>query len=212
MTCKTIHTHLDDFIDGSLDGATLTACQVHLDACVDCAGIVAEARELRGLLGAYGAATVAMPGDDFYARALARATRDGSRRQRNRWVMSGVGGTIAAALLVWVMSGIFFTSPELPNADIPSVTMALEQPRKLNLVFSSAAALTDATMTVVLPEGVEVDGFPGQREIVWMTSLKEGRNVLPLTLIATSPVGGELLATLRHQDDDKSFRVRVTVI
>ena len=67
-------------------------------------------------------------------------------------------------------------------------------------------------MTVVLPEGVEVDGFPGQREIVWMTSLKEGRNVLPLTLLATSPVGGELLATLRHENDDKTFRVRVKVI
>lgn len=212
MTCKTIHTHLDDFIDGSLDGAAMAACEQHLGTCADCAAMVTKAREIRGLLGAYGAATVSMPGDDFYARALARATRDGSRRQRNRWVMSGVGGTIAAALLVWVMSGFFFTAPELPQADVPAVTMALEQPRKLNLVFSSAAALTDATMTVVLPEGIEVDGFPGQREIVWMTSLKEGRNVLPLTLIATSPAGGELLATLRHENDDKAFRVRVTVI
>lgn len=212
MTCKSIHTHLDDFIDGSLDGAAMETCERHLAECADCAARVAGARELRDLLGAYGEATVPMPGEDFYNRALARATQDGRRRQRNRWVMSGVGGTIAAALLVWVMSGVFFSAPELPSADVPSVTMALEQPRKLNLVFSSAATLSDATMTVMLPEGVEVAGFPGQREIVWMTSLKEGRNVLPLTLIATSPVGGELLATLKHENDDKTFRVRVTVI
>jgi len=64
----------------------------------------------------------------------------------------------------------------------------------------------------VLPEGVEIDGFAGQREITWLTSLREGRNVLPLTLIATAPVSGELLATLQHGDDSKTFRLKVTVI
>ena len=63
----------------------------------------------------------------------------------------------------------------------PGVTMALEEPRTVNLVFASAEALVDATMTVSLPPGVEIEGFAGQREITWMTSLKEGRNVLPLT-------------------------------
>ncbi len=67
-------------------------------------------------------------------------------------------------------------------------------------------------MTVILPQGIEVEGFAGSREITWMTSLNAGKNVLPLTLIATSPQGGELLATLRHEGDDKTFRVKVTVI
>jgi hypothetical protein len=67
-------------------------------------------------------------------------------------------------------------------------------------------------MTVFLPEGIEIDGFAGQREITWMTSLKAGENILPLTLIATSPSGGELLATLRHEDDDKTFRLKVAVV
>ena len=67
-------------------------------------------------------------------------------------------------------------------------------------------------MTVALPAGIEIDGFAGQREITWMTSLKEGRNVLPLTLVATSSFGGELLATLQHADDNKVFRLQVSVI
>jgi hypothetical protein len=67
-------------------------------------------------------------------------------------------------------------------------------------------------MTVVLPPGVEVAGFAGQREITWITSLTAGKNVLPLTLIATSPQGGELMATLRHEGDDRTFRVQVIVI
>ena len=52
-----------------------------------------------------------------------------------------------------------------------------------------------------LPDGIEIDGFAGQRVITWRTSLKAGSNILPLTLIATSPLGGELLATLQHEDE-----------
>ena len=90
--------------------------------------------------------------------------------------------------------------------------MTLEEPRTFNLVFSSATALANATMTVTLPPGIEIEGFAGQREITWMTSLVEGKNVLPLTLIATSSQGGELLASLEHEDDDRMFRVQVSII
>ena len=66
-------------------------------------------------------------------------------------------------------------------------------------------------MTVLLPEGIEMSGFPGQREVTWETSLRAGKNLLPLKLIATSPYGGEVLATLRHDDRGRTFRLRVDV-
>lgn len=170
-----------------------------------------EDRELLELLRDYGDASAPRPAEGFYDRALAKAAREGHKRDRSRWVMTGFGGAVAAAMAIWVVSGVFFTTPDVEAPAMPSVTMALEQPQTLNLVFSSSTPLENATMTVYLPEGVEIDGFAGQREITWMTSLDEGRNILPLTLIATSPVGGELLATLRHEDDDKTFRLQVTV-
>jgi len=34
---------------------------------------------------------------------------------------------------------------------------------------------------------------------------------LPLTLVALSPAGGELLARLEHGDRDRTFRLRVDV-
>lgn len=155
-----------------------------------------------------------MPNPDaaFFDRALAKAAQQGTRRQRNRWVMTGVGGTIAAGLVLWMLGGMFLKTPEIAQPAIPAIAMTLEEPRTVNLVFSSATALANATMTVVLPQGLEVVGFAGQQEITWMTSLTEGKNILPLTLIATSPQGGELMATLRHEDDDKTFRVQVTII
>ena len=119
---------------------------------------------------------------------------------------------MGASVSTSMVGGMFLKTPEIAQLAIPAIAMTLEEPRTVNLVFSSATALANATMTVVLPQGLEVVGFAGQQEITWMTSLTEGKNILPLTLIATSPQGGELMATLRHEDDDKTFRVQVTII
>jgi len=149
----------------------------------------------------------------FYEQALARATLQGARRQRTRWVLAGFGGAVAAGLAVWLIGGMLLNGPQLPDtgASIPEVTMALEEPRTVNLVFSATEAMTHATLTLSLPAGVELAGFPGQSEITWETRLNAGRNLLPLKLIALTPAGGELLATLEHDDRNREFRLRVDV-
>jgi hypothetical protein len=149
----------------------------------------------------------------YFDQALVRATHEGSRRQRNRWLVTGFGSAIAAGLVLWMIGGFFLTTPDLPLADptIPGITMTLEEPRTINLVFASAEALDAATLTVQLPPGIEMSGFPGQREVTWETSLSAGKNLLPLKLIATSPLGGEVYATLRHGDRGRTFRLRVDV-
>lgn len=149
----------------------------------------------------------------FYDRALARATHEGTRRQRNRWVMTGFGSALAAGLVLWLIGGFFLTAPQTsaPVAEIPGVVMTLAEPRTVNLVFASKSNLDAATLTVTLPDGVELAGFPGQREIAWQTSLVEGRNLLPLELIALTPVGGEVLARLEHDNRKRTFRLRIEV-
>lgn len=149
----------------------------------------------------------------FFDQALVRATHDGSRRQRNRWLATGFGAAVAAGLALWVISSLLLTAPDLPTAEpaIPGIVMTLEVPRTINLVFASAEPLDSATLTVRLPDGVEMSGFPGQREVMWETSLNAGKNFLPLELIATSSVGGEVHATLVHDDRGRTFRLRVDV-
>jgi hypothetical protein len=150
---------------------------------------------------------------DYFDHALVRATHEGSRRQRNRWLMTGFGSAIAAGMALWMIGGFFLTTPELPIDDptIPGITMTLEEPRTINLVFASSEALSAATLTVQLPPGIEISGFPGQREVTWETSLAAGKNFLPLKLIATSPAGGEVYATLIHDNRGRTFRLRVDV-
>jgi hypothetical protein len=127
--------------------------------------------------------------------------------------MTGFGSAIAATIAIWAISSVLLTSPDLanPGATIPGVSIALEQPRTVNLVFASSTSLESATLTVSLPDGIELEGFPGQREITWETGLNEGRNLLPLTLVALSPAGGELLARLEHDNRNRTFRLRVDV-
>ena len=149
----------------------------------------------------------------FYDQALARATHEGTRRQRNRWVVTGFGSAIAAGMVLWLIGGFFLTTPNLPEPDasIPGIAMTLEEPRTINLMFASESAMASATLTVTLPDGIELAGFPGQREIAWETSLVAGKNYLPLELIALTPVGGEVLARLEHENRDRTFRLRIEV-
>ena len=149
----------------------------------------------------------------FYDRALVRATHEGTRRQRNRWVMTGFGSAVAAGLVLWLIGGFFLTAPQTsgPVAEIPGVVMTLAEPQTVNLVFASNVRLDGATLTVTLPDGVELAGFPGQREIAWQTNLVEGKNLLPLELIALTPVGGEVLARLEHDNRKRTFRLRIEV-
>ncbi|MDJ0699417.1 MAG: hypothetical protein QNJ07_06130 [Woeseiaceae bacterium] len=167
-------------------------------------------RELRDLLKDYPMPEASAA---YFDDALVKAARTGARRQRNRWLLTGFGSAIAAGLAIWFMAGVLMTTPDLPQADapIPEVTIALEEPKTINLVFASATALDSAVLTVTLPEGIELAGFPGQKEISWETSLVEGKNRLPLKLIALTPHGGELLARLEHKDRDREFRLRVDV-
>ena len=212
MTCTQLTEKLNDYVDGLMDRAESETLAVHIKGCDDCRQVLVSEHGLRESLKDYGEFTTPRPDAAFFDHALAKAAQNGTRRQRNRWVMTGVGGTIAAGLVLWMLGGMFLKTPDVSEPAILAIAMTLEEPRTLNLVFSSATALTNATMTVDLPQGVEVEGFAGQRQITWMTSLTEGKNVLPLTLIATSPQGGELMATLRHGGDDRMFRIQVTVI
>lgn len=169
-----------------------------------------QERKLLGLLKNHPAPAA---DDGFYDRALVRAIHAGSRRQRNRWLMTGFGSAIAAGVLILLVSGLIFNTEEtpVPGDAIPGVSIALLAPSKVNLMFASNEALDDATLTVLLPEGIELAGFPGQREVSWQTSLAPGKNVLPLQLVAVSSAGGEVLARLEHKDRNRTFRLRVKV-
>lgn len=56
-----------------------------------------------------------------------------------------------------------------------------------------------------------MSGFPWQLKVTWQTSWNVGKNLLALKLVATSPFGGEVYATLVHDDRGRAFQLTVDV-
>ena len=147
---------------------------------------------------------------EFFDKALLVAAQTGARRQRNRWLMTGFGGAIAAGIVAWLVGGMMLTVPDSIAPEIPGVAIAIEETRQINLVFASSREIDGATLTVELPDGVELAGFPGQRSVSWETSLDAGKNHLPLNLIATRAVDDAIVvARLEHENRRKTFELRI---
>ena len=208
MNAGHIDKQLDAYLDGELPDKARQSIAQHLHGCASCQQQLAEAESLRAQLASL---PVEGPAADFFAQALANAAKQDRRAPMNRWV-TGVGGAMAAGVALMVVFGILSQSPtpEL-TPQLQGVTLALHESRTLNLVFSSAEALEDARLVVELPEGLELDAYPGEQRIRWKTSLQAGRNVLPLDLIAVAGNGGEVVAHLEHGAKSKTFRLRVNV-
>ena len=218
MNREEFNKTLDDYLDGN--AADPAAFEAKARSCEECGETLRRALALRQNLQDFAVADAPVVADDFFANALASAAEAGATAERQRerrqsW-LTGFGSALAACAALFAVF-MFFTGPagDAPNAArtsaVPTVAMTLEEPRTLNLVFAAEAALDDALLTVTLPQGVAIAGLEGQRVVTWTTSLREGRNVLPLTLVATSTGGGELLAKLEHGADDKLFRIELTV-
>ena len=213
MICRDLTEKLDDYIDATLSGSESARLEQHLSTCETCQQRVDDERQMLKMLREYGDSSVPVPDNRYFRQALLHAEHAGRQVQHKRSWMTGFGSAVAAGLAIWVLNGLLVQAPDNTPAisGVPAITMALAEPRTVNLVFSSASNLDDATLTVLLPDGVELEGFEGRREITWMTDLRKGKNLLPLQLIASAPMSGELLATLKHGADDKTFRLHIDV-
>lgn len=121
-------------------------------------------------------------------------------------------GAFGLTMLTVVLTGLYVRSPSSRRApDTPAVTLALGEPRTINLVFAARSAVADVDFVVDLPPGIDVADRPGERRITGRAPLTAGDNALPLALVARSGTGGQLAARLRHGEDQKTFVVDITI-
>lgn len=209
MSCQRLNDCLDAYLDDDIQCAERSALEEHVAACVDCSKHLARERALQAAVCKH---PVVEPSADFFEQALGRAAREGRRvRQRNRW-MVGIGGAVAASLAIWlaVMPPTRTLQPRAVAA-IATVTLALHETRTVKLVFGSATAIPEARLSLRLPPGVELAGYRGRQVVHWKTSLRPGKNVLPIELILQEGSGGDLIARLEQAGKHKTFRMRVAI-
>lgn len=207
MNCDDTQKRLDDFLDGTLNDATRSGMQAHLDRCDDCRSKLAQARALQSALKAW---PVPPPSRGFEDRVLRRAISTG-RGHVGRRRSGVVAMAMAASLIVGIGIGLQLDRHDPDGIAAQQVAIALQERETVQLVFRSDTAVSDVTFSVVLPEGVEFDGFPGRREIAWQGSLESGANLLSLPLIARKVTRGELRARIQQGGQSKTFTVDVMV-
>ncbi len=209
MNCTELQTQVDDLIDGRLPSEVEGEIRAHAAACDACRAAIERAEALSRSLESL-PVELAAPG--FEARILERVAAQANRQTR---VLRGIGGGLiavcAASGLALAVLGPRVDAPsDRAAAALPVVTMSIDEPRTVNLVFASTSAVDDVSLTVELPMGVEIAGYAGQSEVIWRTSMQVGKNYLPLELVARDSASGELVARVRHGDAEKTFRVFVT--
>jgi anti-sigma factor RsiW len=207
MPCSELTRQLDAFMDGDLPAPAAQALEHHLLECPDCRAVHTAEVALRSSLRRL---PVEGPHPDYYERAFAIARRQRRRNDPRRG--AGTSGFLLAAVATLVIAIGVASFTGAPAARIPQVTLALETTNSVNLVFSTATAKMGARVSLALPEGIEVEGYPGRRTLDWSTDLRAGKNALRLPLRAHAAVDDELVARLRHGTGSREFHVRVRVI
>lgn len=205
MDCRLFALQVDDWLDGRLHGAERQSMQLHLESCSCCSRGYHDAKELRARLRMLPAPAL-RPGFVERALAAAAAAPAGAVRTGRRAV---VGMALAASVVLGLGVAVilFAVRPEPAH----TVVLTVQQPESVRLMFKAAKPLPGATLSLSLPENVEIVGYGDTRELTWRTDLREGGNLLQLPLIVRGPGGGELVARLSHGSSSKTFRLKIEV-
>jgi anti-sigma factor RsiW len=194
---------LDDLLDGGLDAARQKPLQEHLGRCADCRRRHEHAVAVREAVRKLSPPAM-HPG--FVDQALSRATRSVADGARPLW-RPVLGMALAASLVLGVALGVFLAMQPV----VQTVALTIDRPETVRLMFNSAKPLKAATVSLVLPENVELVGYGGRRELSWQTDLREGGNLMQLPLVVRGATKDELVASLSHDGSSKTFRLKIEV-
>ncbi|MDX1811601.1 MAG: hypothetical protein R3240_06610, partial [Gammaproteobacteria bacterium] len=153
----------------------------------------------------------AMP-DNLEADILARLEE--KPVSQTRGFIAGFSSAAAAALAAWLVfspAQIPVTAPTPAYETLSSLNISQNSVNKVKLAFNAPDDFQQVTLTLRLPEGTELDGFPGQQELSWKTSLKTGQNILTLPLITHSNNGGILEAKISSSTRSKIIKLNMNV-
>lgn len=205
MNCLSVEV-IDDYLDGLLGSHERAAVEAHASSCAACQGRIVRERDLREQLRGL---PVPPPDMRVFERAIARAAEQERARRSRRG--RTVGWALAASVVAAIGVSLQLQNQAPRDQDLPGVTIALHGEHEVDLSVESARRLDGATFTVRLPEGIELSGHPGQREIRWTGDLEPGQNLLALPLRAEAGRGGELVALVTHLERSRVFVLNVQV-
>lgn len=195
MDCKMIRFRLDDYLDGEITLEEADNIKAHLEQCPDCERRVRRARDLQSQLRQL---PVDEPDPEFARRQFQQLwAREPETVRESRWPRFMADPALAAALVIGLVLGGFFMNWQSQQRAEPLEVMTLQtnETREVKFAINANRRMDNVTMTINVPPNMELEGFPGQREITWTTRLEPGMNMLRLPVRASQ--SGEGLLTMR---------------
>jgi hypothetical protein len=215
MRCTNTIQQLDDYLDDTLSPAEAAGMHRHLEECPACAAELRERSALRRELARL-PAPAAEP--EVLERLLARAVKTPMPPAPRQDVWHRVGLATAAVLLLAVVFGLGLKiAADKPFDAGPQVVLAAQPIQlgptgeRVGLMFRTTDALHDASISVWLPDDVQIAGRPQVRHLSWHTDLKAGPNLLELPLQATGSHGGTLVVRLSQGSLVKTLEIPIAV-
>lgn len=199
MQCTEFEHDLNDWLDGHLTITRAEELDRHTQDCPDCRQLAQDYMPM--LTALRGLPAPEMPAG-LADRLLDR--RRGRTPVRAMAVAASLCLAVALALMLGPRNG---AGPDTPSMQWVSLSVA--EPRNVQLALSTPTELEGATLTLTLPDHVELKGYPERRELRWTASLREGRNRLALPLIATGRGDGELILRIEHKGKSREMRIGV---
>lgn len=189
---------------GQLDPDSAARCSAERDRCTACARYDRQMSSmLRGLSG--------LPFPD--APPEADRLRLPPAPHRSQWA-------IAAGFLVAFTAGVLVANlpygtsePETNVLRAEVVRIQPSQTQEIQVAVASPHHIPDVEFTIELPDGIELDGYPGQRVVRWNGELAAGRSRLTLPVRATPGAeANEIVARIRHDGGSRELRVPLDVV
>lgn len=207
MDCRKVIENLDDFMDGYLEPSITQGVQEHLADCTRCHEIVDVERKFRRSLRQM---PVPPASSGFLDKVFEIATKE-KNETPGWWGGFSVGGGLAVAIMIFVFLGLPYLGKESAIQQLTGVAIALDEPKTIQMVVNVPEDLEGSSITILLPEQVELDGYPGERAISWTADLQKGANLLALPLVARQIGSGTLVARVEHANKRKTFEVSMEV-
>ena len=209
MKCTDIQNILDDYIDETVSSDERSAVTSHLQQCASCRGELEQRRVIHSALGSLPVVEASTSFEANVFSAVRRRYGEGRRHAANNFV-AGFASAAVAGLALWFASTLFTTGIDEYTRDQQApqvVNLEVNQVRTVRLVFDAATDLAGVTLSVDLPQNIQLAGYGEQRQLVWQTDLNKGQNILALPVIATGNGEGELMAKLSYGDKTRQFHI-----
>jgi len=213
MKCTDIQKYLDDYLDDAMSLGEQKAVESHIEQCTSCKHAMDEHKNIREALSTLPVEKTSL---DFEQKTFSEVRSHygigGGRYFGNRFT-AGFATAMVASLALWFTSSMYL--PQLDDSDsqqgqqlaMQVISVTTSKSRTVKLLFDAASDLADVTLIVQLPNNIEIEGYAGQKQLVWQTKLTKGQNVLALPVIAVGNGQGELVAQLHYGDKTQQFSV-----